>query len=48
MKNRKANQINFTRKENLNEVRGQKEFIDPNKGPAHKDSNRNDINDPIN
>lgn len=47
MKNRKADQINFIRKENLDKVRGHQQFEDTNKGPAHKDSNRNDINDPI-
>lgn len=47
MKNRKADQINFTRKENVDKVRGQQQFEDPNKGPAHKDSNRSDVNDPI-
>lgn len=47
MKNRKANQINYTRKENLDPVRGQQQFSDPNQGPAKKDSKRNDINDPI-
>lgn len=34
-------------KKGLDKVRGQQFFADRNKGPAHKDSNRNDINDPI-
>lgn len=43
----KLNRENLTRKEGANRVRGQQQFIDPNKGPAKKDSNRNDVNDPI-
>lgn len=39
---------NLTRKEDLDRVRGEQFFEDPNKGPAKKDSNRNDWNDPQN
>ncbi|WP_198006925.1 hypothetical protein [Desulforamulus reducens] len=41
------NKENLTRKESLDKIRGQRQFEEPNKGPAHKDSNRNDINDPL-
>lgn len=47
MKDIQLNKENLTRKEGLDKVRGQQQFEDPNKGPAHKDSNRNDINDPL-
>ncbi|MDO7787999.1 hypothetical protein [Desulforamulus aquiferis] len=48
MKKNIDNKENLTRKEALNEVRGEQEFIDHNKGPAKKDSKRNDWNDPQN
>ncbi|MEG6511937.1 hypothetical protein V6C32_08415 [Desulforamulus ruminis] len=38
----------LTRKEKLDKVRGEKFFEDPNKGPAKKDSKRNDWSDPQN
>ncbi|MEW6697150.1 MAG: hypothetical protein ACOY35_14210 [Bacillota bacterium] len=48
MENNQADKENLTRKERLDRVRGQQHFEDPNKGPANKDSNRNDIDDPLN
>lgn len=45
MKNTKED---LTRKEELDKVRGEQEFLDHNKGPAKKDSNRADWNDPQN
>ena len=42
-----ADKQTLTTKKGLDKVRGQQFFEDPNKGPARKDSNRNDINDPI-
>ncbi len=42
-----ADKQTLTTKKGLDKVRGQQLFKDRNKGPAHKDSNRNDINDPI-
>jgi len=47
MENVKTNRENLTRKEGLDKIRGQQQFEDPNKGPAYKDSNRHDINDPL-
>lgn len=47
MKDMQFNRENLTRKEDLNRIRGLQQFEDNNKGPAKKDSNRNDINDPI-
>ncbi|CCO08735.1 hypothetical protein [Desulforamulus hydrothermalis] len=48
MKKPPANQESLTRKEALDRVRSQQRFIDPNRGPARKDANRHDINDPLN
>lgn len=48
MENIQADKENLTRKEGLDRMRGQQQFEDPNKGPAYKDSNRNDIDDPLN
>lgn len=47
MKDIQFNKENLTTKKGLDKVKGQQQFEDPNKGPAHKDSNRNDINDPM-
>ncbi|AEF95167.1 hypothetical protein Desca_2332 [Desulfotomaculum nigrificans CO-1-SRB] len=42
-----ANKSGLTRKEDVDKIRGTQFFENPNKGPAKKDSNRNDINDPL-